>query len=148
MIRLCVSATRKRNLRTMISSSRRRSRSWGIGSFRFCARRVRSARATQTAKLLIHDIEAQDMHCGGIAAAALLGERPVRLSSLARNARGQVARMIFAPTGALLSPRRCCKASIPVSATLILSESEVRFKQWTICAFLCGGILCAVGRIF
>lgn len=61
-----------------------------------------SVSATPTAGLLLYNIESQDMHCGGSGCGC---SASVLCGYLLRGMReGKWNRIIFAPTGALLSP--------------------------------------------
>ena len=74
--------------------------------------------------LLLYDIEAQDMHCGGSGCGC---SASVLCGYLLRGMReGRWQRMIFAPTGALLSPTTTLQGeSIPgICHALILSNQK------------------------
>ena len=76
--------------------------------------------------LLLYDIESQDMHCGGSGCGC---SASVLCGYLLRGMReGKWNRIIFAPTGALLSPTRAS----PASATRSYSRITRRDKRWII----------------
>ena len=97
--------------------------------------------------LLLYDIESQDMHCGGSGCGC---SASVLCGYLLRGMReGKWNRIIFAPTGALLSPTTTFQGeSIPgICHAVVFSNHKEGQAVDYLNAFLCGGILCAIGQI-
>ena len=104
------------------------------------------SRNYQDCGMLLYDLDKQDMHAGasgcGCSAAVLNG---YLLDGLRR---GRWRRVVFAPTGALLSPTssfqgEACRASARGGVFRREGGGNVTYLN----AFLCGGLLCAVGQI-
>ena len=135
--------------RTTISSSPAISAGSGTRSSRtlFARDGVDMTKNYKDCGLLLYDLERQDMHMGGsgcgCSAAVLNGY-------LLRGMReGKWNRIIFAPTGALLSPTSTMQGGEHPGRVPRRHSGKHRGGKLMdyLNAFLCGGILCAVGQI-
>ena len=105
------------------------------------------SRNYQDCGMLLYDLDKQDMHAGasgcGCSAAVLNGYL------LGGMQQGRWQRVVFAPTGALLSPTSSFQGeSIPgICHAVVFSAQKEGLAMEYLNAFLCGGVLCAVGQV-